>query len=123
MHELAVCQALLEQVQQLTLKCQAERVTRVVIRVGPLSGVEPQLLVRAFEVARAGGVAATAELCIEPAPVRIRCLACDAESEVPPNRLVCAGCGHWRTRVVSGDELRLDRLELWTDHPPALRAH
>jgi hydrogenase nickel incorporation protein HypA/HybF len=111
MHELAVCQALLMEVERVARKSAAGAVTRVIVRVGPLSGIEPQLLSRAFSVARAGGAARDAALCIEAAPVRVRCLACDAESEAAPQRLVCAHCGGWRTRLLSGDEMTLQRLE------------
>jgi hydrogenase nickel incorporation protein HypA/HybF len=111
MHELAVCQALLTQVERAAREARALAVRRVVVRIGPLSGVEPQLLARAFEVARAGGVAAAAELSLEPAPVRIRCRECGTEHEVPPNRLLCGACGSWRTELRAGDELVLQRLE------------
>lgn len=111
MHELAVCQALLEQVERAARAAGAATVARVVLRVGPLSGVEPALLARAFEVARAGGIAAAAELRVEPAPVRVRCRECRAEHDVPPNRLLCPGCGSWRTELRAGDELVLQRLE------------
>ena len=44
--------------------------------------------------------------------MRVSCTACGAESEVAPNRLLCAACGGYRTRVVAGDELLLASLEL-----------
>jgi hydrogenase nickel incorporation protein HypA/HybF len=34
------------------------------------------------------------------------------------NRLTCAACGDWHTRVISGDELLLESVELETT--PAL---
>ena len=48
MHELAVCQALLERVEAMAAARGARAVKRVTVRVGPLSGVEPQLLASAF---------------------------------------------------------------------------
>jgi hydrogenase nickel incorporation protein HypA/HybF len=111
MHELAVCQALLTQVQRVAREARAGAVRRIVLQVGPLSGVEPQLLRRAFDVARLGGIAAEAELSIEPAPVRVRCLECGVESDATANRLLCARCGTWRTHLLSGEELVLQRVE------------
>jgi hydrogenase nickel incorporation protein HypA/HybF len=108
MHELAVCQALLTQVERVA---RGADVRRIVVRVGPLSGIEPRLLERAFGFARAGGSAAAAELAIEPAAVRVRCLECGAESGATANRLLCAACGAWRTRLLEGDELVLQRVE------------
>lgn len=111
MHELAVCQALLTEVRRAAGSAPGA-VTRVVVRIGPLAGIEPRLLERAFAVARAGSIAATAELVVEAAPVQVECLECHAVSPAAPNHLVCARCGAWRTRLVSGDELVLQRLEL-----------
>jgi hydrogenase nickel incorporation protein HypA/HybF len=99
------------QVERVARDTGAAQVRRVVLRVGPLSGVEPALLRRAFDVARAGGIAATAELSFVDAPVRVRCLDCGAESGAAANRLLCAACGAWRTRLLEGDELMLQRLE------------
>jgi hydrogenase nickel incorporation protein HypA/HybF len=112
MHELSICQALLDQVEQIARDHGATRVERILLRVGPLSGVEPALLLNAYPLAAAGTVAESAELVIEPAPVRVRCNDCGAETEAAPNRLLCGDCGGWKTRLISGDELLLANLEL-----------
>jgi hydrogenase nickel incorporation protein HypA/HybF len=111
-HELSVCQALLTQVAEIAAGRGARVVERITIEVGPLSGVEPALLASAFAIVRAGGCAAEATLLIESTTVTIGCMACGAHSQTEPNRLVCAVCGGFRTRVVAGDELRLRRVEL-----------
>ena len=116
-HELSVCQALLTQVAGIAADRGASAVRRVVIEIGPLCGVEPSLLAQAFAVLRVGGCAAAAELSIESTPVRIGCLSCGAESHTVPNRLVCAECGGYRTRIIAGDEMRLRRVELRVPEP------
>jgi len=120
MHELAVCQALLREIERATPAGGTGPLARVVVRVGPLSGVEPRLLERAFSVARAGTPAADAELCFEEAPVRVECLECRKDSPASANRLLCGHCGSWRTRVCSGDELVLQRLEFSPAGSPAM---
>jgi hydrogenase nickel incorporation protein HypA/HybF len=50
--------------------------------------------------------------------VRVRCTRCEAESEVPPNRLLCGSCGDYRTRLVGGDEMLLASLELDVEDAP-----
>jgi len=112
MHELAICQGLIRQVEHVAAENQAAAVTRVLLRVGKLSGVEPPLLERAFEIARAGTVASEAELEIEEGAVLVKCRECGAGGEVPINRLVCPSCGDWRVRVTEGEELLLLSLEL-----------
>jgi|GEM_PF-35408 hydrogenase nickel incorporation protein HypA/HybF len=111
-HELSVCQALLAQVVEIATDRGASAVLRITVEVGPLSGVEPGLLASAFEIVRAGSCAAGAILLIETTAITISCLICGAESQTAPNRLLCAACGGYRTRVVGGDELRLRGVEL-----------
>ena len=119
MHELAICQALMNQIEHIVAERKARSVVSIVVGMGPLSGVEAQLLQHAYPVASAGTVAEGAELVIEQLPVRIRCDQCGEEAEALPNKLVCKVCGDWRTTVISGDELLLMRVELEkaTDRP------
>lgn len=112
MHELSVCQALLAQVQQVARDNAAHSVEKVVLRIGPLAGVEPRLLQDAFPIARAGTVAADAELVIEALPLTVHCQSCGAETTATPNRLICGACGDWHTQLISGDELLLACVEL-----------
>jgi hydrogenase nickel incorporation protein HypA/HybF len=111
MHELAICQALINQVEDLAREQSARRVLSVVVGIGPLAGVEPQLLMQAYPVAAAGTVAEHSELSIEERPVQVHCDRCDKDSDASANRLVCAHCGDWRTTLISGDELILTQVE------------
>ena len=111
-HELAICQGMLRQVMDIVRQEQARSVTRILVQVGPLSGVEPRLLAQAFPIASAGTPAAGARLVLESLPVRVRCEQCGAESDALPNRLLCGACGDYHTRLLSGDELLLASVEL-----------
>jgi hydrogenase nickel incorporation protein HypA/HybF len=112
MHELSICQGLMRQVQQIAKENNASAVERIVLRVGGLSGVEPPLLARAFEIAREGTLAQEAELDIEKGPVVVRCRECGSSGEVTVNRLLCPACGDWRVNVIEGEELLLLSLEI-----------
>ena len=112
MHELSICQALLAQVTDIAANRGASAVERIVIEIGPLAGVEPTLLRRAFTLARAGSCAAQAVLSINVTSVTVSCMICGAQSQTTPNRLICNACGGYRTQVVAGNELRLRRVEL-----------
>ena len=90
----------------------SHKVSSITVRIGPLSGVEPGLLAHAFPLARAGTVASDAELRIETLPIRVQCETCGEETEASVNRLLCAHCGDYHTRLVSGDELLLASVEL-----------
>jgi hydrogenase nickel incorporation protein HypA/HybF len=112
MHELSVCYALLAQVEAIARSHHAMRVSSVHLDLGPLSGVEPELLRRAFPLAAAGTVAEAADLVIGTCDVRVRCTSCGAESRAAANRLLCGKCGDWRTTLLGGDELMLQSVAL-----------
>ena len=117
MHELAICQALISQVEEVVRERSA-RVKRVLVGIGPLSGVEPRLLEDAYPLASAGTCADGSQLATELINVRVRCRACSVESDAAANRLLCGACGDWRTDLLSGDELMLLRVELETQEEP-----
>lgn len=112
MHELSVCQGMMSQLQSIAAEQRARTISKVTVRIGPLSGVEPQLLAQAFPLAAAGSIAADAELVLETLPIRVRCQSCGAESEAQANRLLCGVCGDFHTQLISGDELLLASVEL-----------
>lgn len=112
MHELAVCQSLLREVERTAQANGSGQVTRIVAGVGPLSGIEAPLLERAFTVARAGTLAAAATLEIETMPVIVWCKTCGIETAVAGNALLCGKCADWRVELRSGDQLLLTRVEL-----------
>ena len=112
MHELAICQSLMDQVENIALERNAQCVTSIIVGIGLLSGVEAQLLKNAYTVASAGTIAEQAELIIEQLPIRVKCTQCGSESDALPNKLICKQCGDWRTTLVSGDELMLMSVEL-----------
>lgn len=112
MHELSVCLSLLQQVETIAVDRNASTVDKIFLQIGPLSGIEPTLLRNAYPLAAAGTVAADAELIIETSSVVVNCTQCDADTEAKANRLICSSCGDFRTQVVSGDEMILQRLEM-----------
>jgi hydrogenase nickel incorporation protein HypA/HybF len=112
MHELSVCLSLMQQVDSILRERNANRVTRITLDIGPLSGVEPELLRNAYPLAAAGTPAEAAELVMQTADVVVRCSQCDSQTTVAPNKLLCGSCGDFRTSLVSGDELTLLRVEL-----------
>ena len=112
MHELSICQALLTEVSKIAASYGAKAVERVNVEIGRLSGVEPELLSRAFEIARLGTCAERAVLSLAVLEIVVRCADCGAASPAQPNRLLCGACGGYRTQVLEGDELRLRAIKL-----------
>lgn len=104
--------SLLEQVAAIAAERSAVSVVKIELDIGPLSGVEAELLRNAYPIAAAGTIAETADLIIHEADIVVRCTDCGAETAAVPNRLVCGACGDFRTRVISGDEMILKSLEI-----------
>lgn len=113
MHELSICQALIAQVEAVAAS-RRSAVRRVCLGIGPLAGVEPQLLKDAYPLVCAGTVAEGSQLDIQETAIRVQCRGCGAETAATANRLVCGACGDWHTDLLAGDEMLLLRVELET---------
>lgn len=112
MHELSICQSLVAQLEGIALERNAQVIAQVTIGIGPLSGVEADLLKSAYPVASAGTIAESAELVVQALPIVVKCTQCGSESEALANKLTCKHCGDWHTTLLSGDELLLMSVEL-----------
>ena len=102
----------MDQVERIAMEQGASRVDRIVLSIGPLSGIEPVLLRRADEAACLQTVAENADLEIETGGIEVECRSCGANGEAEVNRLLCPACGDWKVNLIKGDELLLLRLEV-----------
>jgi hydrogenase nickel incorporation protein HypA/HybF len=111
MHELAICRSMLQQVLAIAASNDMPAVGRIMLRIGPLAGVEPGLLCAAFPIVAVGTPCEGATVEIESMVVRVLCKHCGSTSVVRPNRLLCGTCGDWRVSLLSGDEMLLTSIE------------
>lgn len=114
MHEYSIVSALIDQCERHARENQTNRVTRVAIKVGQLSGVEPALLETAFETFKQEGVCRDAVLEMQIQPLVIRCRECGHESVMETRQVICPHCNSRDTDVIDGEELLLMQLELET---------
>ena len=110
MHEASLASSLLEVVESAAAEHRLATVTSLVLRVGGLTMVVPELLRTAFEMASRGTLAENARLEIVPVPVVARCRTCESRTEVSDWVFVCPGCGSADTFLESGRELDLVEL-------------
>ena len=112
MHELA----LMEELQRIALATAAaqgaQRIHTVMLRVGRLSGVDPDALAFAFEVVMAGGIGQGATLKLEVVPTQCRCGGCGQRFEPVDVIFACPICGELSAHVLRGRELELMGLEV-----------
>ncbi len=109
MHELSIAEAIVD----IALRhADGRKVRRVEVKVGHLRQVVPTALEFAFELLSTGTPLEGAELAVEAVPARGRCRACGAETTMTTFPLQCSSCGGLNLKLMTGEELLVDALEL-----------
>lgn len=115
MHELSIAMSILESLEEESEQRGLGAVEAIHVRVGALSGVVPEALQSAYELAAGQTPFAAARLVIEAIPVAIFCAVCQGERPVTsPAWMCCAECGTPSGEIVRGRELQIAALELAT---------
>ena len=115
MHELGIATSILQAARQEALRHPGAHLRRVKVRVGELSGVNPDALSFGFEALVRDSKLEPLELEIESCPRQQRCPACALTFTVAEYDLRCPQCGTEDTAFAGGDELELASLEM-EDH-------
>jgi hydrogenase nickel incorporation protein HypA/HybF len=111
MHEYSLVQALVARVEEEAHKRQALKIHSLSLRVGELSGVEPDLLLSAYELFREGTVCAGVPLAVTRVAAVWSCPRCRA----PMARgavLRCPACAVPAVLSEGADALSLDSIEM-----------
>lgn len=112
MHELSICESVLQVLEQEAAVHGAERVIGVRLEIGRFAGVEPEALRFGFDVVTRGTVAEGARLEILDVPGRAWCFDCSDTVPVAARHDCCPRCNSSRLQSVSGDELRIKDMEV-----------
>lgn len=112
MHEYSIVTALIEQCEKLAQQNSANKITRVDIKLGILSGVEPALLKTAFEAFKLEGICHDAQLNMQIQPLVLQCHSCKEQTVHQQRSIVCDHCLSTNTTVLDGEEMLLMQLEL-----------
>ncbi len=110
MHELSIATAILDRVQAEAHRHQAH-ICKVGVRVGEISGVDPEALAFGFEVLVKDTDFEPLALIIETCPRVQRCCGCAHEFVAADSDTVCPKCGNAITVCVGGDELDIAFME------------
>ena len=103
---------MIEQVLAAAKAENAVQVLRVVVAIGPYSGVEKTAFEFAFPFAAEGTLAEGTELVIEDVPAAIECNICHATTPADPTQLVCPRCGSDRVDIKGGHAFLVREIEL-----------
>lgn len=108
MHERSLILALLKHVAQIQSLHDGAAVSEIMVELGPLSGVEPELLHSAY-----GALADTnAKLIIDEVPLDVRCLTCRSRSCMKTFESICPICQSTELQIIGGDTFRLLHVTL-----------
>jgi len=112
MHELSIANNLLEAVQLEARNHPEARFTRLGVRIGELTAVDPEALTFCFQALVRGTAMETLAMEIEQVPRRQRCQQCGCEFRVVDYDVTCPTCGRADTECIAGTELELVYLEM-----------
>jgi hydrogenase nickel incorporation protein HypA/HybF len=112
-HELSLVASVFDILEEKAREHGAARVTKIVLKVGVMSGVVPDLLESAFDTYKKGTLAEEARLEIVRVPVKLRCPDCGGETAREDTDFSCAACGSRQVEIVAGRELVINALLLF----------
>ncbi|HOG45981.1 MAG TPA: hydrogenase maturation nickel metallochaperone HypA [Anaerolineae bacterium] len=112
MHELSVTQHLLSVVLEHAEQAGAQRVTRIDLRIGALTGIVDESIQFYFDFVSRDTPAAGARLAFAHVPVRLRCRQCGAEFEPQERDWLCPDCSATGGEVVAGREFSVESIEV-----------
>lgn len=112
MHEYSIVQSLLDSCEEHARQNEATRVEKVIVKIGVLSGVEPDLLQTAFDTFKENTICHDALFVINHQKVVIKCQGCSEESVLEVNEFMCQKCQSTSVEVLDGEDMYLMSLEM-----------
>jgi hydrogenase nickel incorporation protein HypA/HybF len=112
MHEYSIVQSLIDSCEENAKVNNATKVTKVVVKIGVMSGVEPDLLQTAFDTFKEETICHDAQFIINIQKVKIECNGCQTISELEKNEYCCPKCESTELNILDGEEMYLMQLEL-----------
>jgi hydrogenase nickel incorporation protein HypA/HybF len=112
MHEMALTESIVDIISQEARKLGFGKVRVVRLQIGPMALVDPEALRFCFDAVSRGTVAEGATLDIARPPGEGRCLDCGRTVALQERFGACPECGGRHVQMTSGDELRIEELEV-----------
>jgi hydrogenase nickel incorporation protein HypA/HybF len=109
MHELSLCQAVIDTVDG---HAKGRNVRRVTVRIGHLRQVVPDSLQFSWEILVDGTPLAGCELEIDHVPAVVVCAMCAERTTLDLPVLMCGSCGSFEVRLISGEEFLIVAMDV-----------
>ncbi len=121
MHEFSFAYNIFQVAEATAIKYKAKKITEVLLEIGELTLIVPELLQRSFEMATKGSIAEGAKLKIQIVPGKIKCRECDKDSAVSITRdaqltglqlFKCSHCGSNNTEIIEGKKANVKNIKI-----------
>lgn len=112
MHEMSLCEGILQVIEAEARRHAFARVTRVRVEIGRFACVEPAALRFGFDAVMKGSVAEGAALVLIELPGEAFCFDCVTTVALEGRLDPCPVCGGVRLTASGGDRLRIRDLEV-----------
>lgn len=112
MHEMALCESLLDSIRDSAQANGFSKVTKVRLTIGSFAGVEPDALRFGFDVVMRGSLVEGAELVILEEPGTGWCFGCSQTVPLPHRLSPCPKCGGEQLLPNGGTEMQIKDLEV-----------
>lgn len=112
MHELAITQSMFDLVLDQSSRAGAEKVSRINLVIGEMTGVVGDCVQFYFDFISRGTPAEGAALSVETVPLKARCRACGKDFEPEEFDWACPSCEGNGTEIVAGRELFVESIEV-----------
>jgi hydrogenase nickel incorporation protein HypA/HybF len=115
MHELPITEGLLNLALKHAEEAGATRITQLNLVIGQLSSVVDDSLQFYWDIVSKDTIAEGAKLEFQRVPAVLRCWNCNAEFTLDGYDYLCPRCGSAQVKIISGDDFRLESIEVDLD--------
>jgi len=112
MHELSLCEGVIQLIEQQAKAQHFNKVTTVWLEIGALAGVEIEAMHFSFDAVAKGTIADAAKLEIIAVKGMAACSSCKQQIEIMARFEICPKCGHYPLNILTGEEMRIKELEV-----------
>ena len=110
MHELGVAAEIIRMAQHEAARQKLGRIEGIGLRIGALSGVDPEALRFALEASTLDTPLAGLKVDIDFLPVQAACKACGHRMQVEELVFLCDRCGSCDLQITQGEEMHLSYI-------------
>lgn len=112
MHEMSLCEGLVQTLEAQATAQHFTKVHKVWLEIGALATIEPEAIHFNFPIVARGTLAEDAELITEVVDGEAWCMQCCARVAVRRHGDGCPNCGSYQLQILEGQQMRVRQLEV-----------